>query len=259
MSNVHQGKLFDPEKYAQNYNTDYGFEEHLTRARQNACLRFLMDKRPSSVLEVGCGPNLLFDRLGEIDNAVTRWGPGEPSVTYGQPAAEKFKSDARYSLVQGYLEERIDLLQSRADEGYDAVLLSGLLHETTEPERLLAAAHQLLADGGWAIVIVPNALSMHRLLAVEMNLTKFAGEITQRNLELGQPIVYSPDSMKELVEKCRFTPVELSGYMMKFLTNGQMKAASEIITPDLISGLEELGKKFPNNAAEFAWVIQKAG
>jgi SAM-dependent methyltransferase len=258
MTNIRSGKVYDAEQYAQNYVSGYGFERYMTRARQNCCLRFIENSRPRTVLEVGCGPELLFGRTGDAGGALETWVTVEPSQTYGQHAAEAFADDRRFSLVPGYLEEAVEELRRHAPDGFDVVLLSGLVHETTEPEKLLLAARELLADQGVALVIVPNEQSMHRLLAVEMNLVKSAGEITKRNVELGQRIVYSPETLKDLLVRCGYVPVGFEGYMTKFLTNDQMQQVVELFGEAIVDGLEALGRRFPENAAEFGWIVRKA-
>ena len=53
--------------YAAQYQSDYGFEYHMVRARQQLILHLLAELRPRSVLEIGCedehGLNLLSHHL----------------------------------------------------------------------------------------------------------------------------------------------------------------------------------------------------
>lgn len=253
------GKLSDPETYAAAYSSEYEFEKHLTHARQNCCLRFLSEKKPNKVLEVGCGPDLLTERLGEIEHRVSLWHLVEPSRTYGEPARQLHENAAWFDITFSYLEDAASKLKQQYPDGFDAIIMSGVLHETTNPEQLLLAAKQLLADDGWLLVIVPNANSWHRLLAVEIGLIENAGELSLRNRALGQPAVYDSTSLRVLLEKSGFHNFEFHGYMHKLFANSQMAQIVKLFGVSMVEGLERLGQLFPDNAAEFAFFVQKTG
>lgn len=253
-----QDKLLTAEQYAAAYNAEYDFEAHLVRARQNSCLRFLSAKQPLSVLEVGCGASLLADRLDEISHPIGTWQIVEPAAAFALPARERLAAMPGFGVTVGYLEDCESELRARAPTGYDAVLLSSVMHETSEPLRLLRSAAALLAPHGWLLVNVPNALSMHRLLAVHMGLIDRPDAVTERNSKLGQGIVHTVDSVRTLLAAAGFAPPEFEGYMMKFLTHVQMQNLVDSIGPAIVTGLEQLGRQFPDNAAEIAFFARKA-
>ena len=62
---------------------------------------------------------------------------------------------------------------------FDTVLSSLVLEHVADPEKVLATAAQWVKPNGHLIVIVPNALSLHRRLAVAMGLTRAADEPNQ--------------------------------------------------------------------------------
>src|SRR5205814_1461860 len=97
---------------------------------------------------------------------------------------------------------------------------------------------------------VPNALSFHRLLAVKMGLIDSPDALSERNKELGQPIVFDPDSLGALLSNAGLTNIEPTGYMFKPFTNAQMARIEQILGDAVIAGLEKLGRDFPRNAAE---------
>ena len=55
---------------------------------------------------------------------------------------------------------------------FDAVILSGVLHHAIDPPALLRRVLRFLKVGGQLLVTSPNALSFHRLLAVEMGIAQ---------------------------------------------------------------------------------------
>jgi SAM-dependent methyltransferase len=249
-------KLIAAEDYARTYLVDMGFEEHLIAARQDHCLAFLAACQPRTVLEVGCGPALLIDRFDLAGSPIARWMVVEPS-SYADRIAERMAGCAKIGLARGYLEERIGVLQDACPGGYDAVMLSGLLHETANPAAMLAAAFALLRPGGDLFVSVPNAHSFHRLLGVEMGMIAAPTDLSARNVALGQPVVFHRQSLEALVTAAGFAQCRFSGYMFKPFSNAQMAGVLEMIGSDLAQGLGRLGSRFPEQAAEIAVVARK--
>lgn len=249
-------KLIGAEDYAAKYLVDMAFENHLITARQDRCLEFLAAHRPSRVLEVGCGPDLLIDRFDLPASAIDMWMVVEPSF-YADEIEARLADCGKLALTRGYMEDRIAPLRAAAPQGYDAVMLSGLLHETTNPATMLSAAHDLLKTGGHLFVSVPNARSFHRLLAVDMGLMASETQLSARNIELGQPVVYQRDTLEALVHEAGFEALEFSGYMFKPFSNGQMGGVIDAIGTDIVDGLNKLGKRFPDNAAEIAVVARR--
>lgn len=253
-------KLIGAEDYARRYLVDMAFEDHLIRARQDECLAFLADYRPDSVLEVGCGPDLLIDRFDLEGSAIRRWMVVEPSFyadAIGARMAGSAALGGKLGLTRGYLEDRVDALLADQPEGFGAVMLSGLLHETADPAAMLAAAFRLTRNGGRLFVSVPNAHSFHRLLGVEMGLMAATTQLSPRNIELGQPVVFHRDTLERLVGDAGFVPGRFSGYMFKPFANGQMAAVVALIGAEVVDGLDRLGKAFPDHAAEIALVARK--
>lgn len=255
-ASTNAAKLMGAEDYARTYLVDMEFERHLITARQDRCLEFLAAHEPASVLEVGCGPDLLIDRFDLPGSSIRQWMVVEPSF-YADRIEAMMPGCAKLGLTRGYLEDRMEALRAAAPGGYAAVLLSGLLHETSSPATMLADAFRLLAPGGHLLVSVPNAKSFHRLLAVEMGLMAAATQLSERNVALGQPVVYHRETLEALVRDAGFEALEFSGYMFKPFSNDQMARALDAIGTDVVGGLNDLGKRFPENAAEIAVVARK--
>lgn len=249
-------KLIDAEDYAQTYLVDMEFERHLIAARQDRCLAFLEAHRPGRVLEVGCGPDLLIDRFDLPASGIAQWMVVEPSF-YADAIAARLAECSALGLTRGYLEDRIVPLSAAAPDGYDAVLLSGLLHETSNPAAMLSAAYGLLKAGGHVFVSVPNARSFHRLLGVEMGLMAAATHLSARNVALGQPVVYHRETLETAVREAGFEGLEFSGYMFKPFNNDQMAHVVALLGADIVEGLNRLGTAFPDHSAEIAVVAWK--
>lgn len=254
-------KKYEANDYAEKYAADLKYENYLIAARHRVCLDFLKDKRPKSVVEIGCGPSLLLEHTDSSFDFIQQWTIVEASMTYLQPAINKYSLQtqfgAKFSAFNGYFEEVIESDAWNLEDKYDAVVLSGLIHETSEPELMLEATKRVLKPGGWCYVLVPNGLSFHRLLAVKMKLIDDPSATSQRNELLGQDIVYTPDSLRLLMDSVGgFENFEYVGHTLKLFTNTQSELIVDAFGANFAKGLEELGKDFPQNAAEFAWIAQ---
>ena len=249
-------KLIGAEDYAAKYLVDMEFERYLITARQDRCLEFLDSHKPGSVLEVGCGPDLLIDRFDLAASSIHQWMVVEPSF-YADGTAARMAGSAKIGLTRGYLEDQVEPLRAAAPAGYDVVMLSGLLHETSNPATMLATSHALLRPGGHLFVSVPNAKSFHRLLAVEMGLMETATQLSTRNIELGQPTVFHRETLEALVREAGFEAPDYSGYMFKPFSNDQMAQLVTLFGSEIVQGLNRLGRNFPEHAAEIAIVARK--
>lgn len=252
------GKLVTRQDYRAAYDPLQGFERICSLARQRRCLEFLAQARPRRILEVGCGAMILADMARGLDLDHDSWTVAEPEPDFVDAARKAMADDPRFAVLPGYLEDLAAPLRDRAPEGYDAVLLSGLLHETAAPNALLAAALDLTAPGGQVLASVPNAQSFHRLLAVEAGLIPSPGTLGERDRRLGHPVVFDAASFTALLAAAGLTDLALDGYLFKPLTNDQMELVLAGAPEGVVEGLIALGRRFPDQAAEICVIGRKS-
>ena len=101
---------------------------------------------------------------------------------------------------------------------------------------------------------VPNGNSIHRLAAVKMGLLDNTCQLNSRDLALGHRRVYTPQTFRVDIEKSGLKVLEIGGVYLKPLSNGQIQ---EHWSEEMIQGFYELGKDFPELAAEI-FVVCKA-
>jgi hypothetical protein len=258
MMNSPAGKSLDADEYALRHDQDLGFEASIIRARQNCNLRLLAARSAPTVLEVGCGPSLLVARAAAAGIAFDRWTIVEPASTYHAAALAHARLERRLTVIKGYLENEIDGLREVTPRGFDMILLSGVLHETAQPEVLLRAALALMQASSRLHMIVPNGLSFHRLLAVKMNLIPDPTTLSERNKKLGQSVVFTPSSLRQLAERVGLVPLHLDGYLFKPFTSAQLAVIVRMFGQAIVDGLEELGRDFPEHGAEICLTARKA-
>lgn len=254
------GKPLDADEYAARHDAELDFETVCLAARQQHNLTQLQALQPAVVLEVGCGPELLsLQAFAQSPNRIERWVAVEPAQRWADAAREVSTHEPRLSVVHAYIERAEGQLAALWPQGpaVDLLIVSGVIHETGEPEVLLRAGLRWLKPGGHLLVSVPNALSFHRLLAVEMGLMDKPEVLSERNRLLGQPRVYRPADLREQVTALGLEEVALDGYLFKPFTHGQMAQLLPGLGDRGVQGLIELGRRFPMQAAEIALLARK--
>lgn len=253
------GKPLDADEYASRHDAEMDFEAVCLQARLQCNRRWLDLLAPRRVLEVGCGPVLLApDWLAQAPQAL-QWVAVEPARRYAEAARVAAAGEPRLAVVEDYIEYAGAAVQALLGgaEGFDLVLVSGVIHETGEPEALLRAALAQLSPGGHLLVSVPNALSFHRLLAVQMGLMETPETLGERNRRLGQPRVYRPQDLRALVASLGLRERQLEGYLFKPFTHAQMALLMPSLGEAGLQALIDLGRRFPDQAAEICLLAER--
>jgi 2-polyprenyl-3-methyl-5-hydroxy-6-metoxy-1,4-benzoquinol methylase len=130
---------------------------------------------------------------------------------------------------------------------FDTVLSSLVLEHVADPVRVLAQAAGWLKPQGHLVVIVPNALSLHRRLAVAMGLSRAADELGASDVQLGHRWVFTIPSIEDALAKAGLRIVRKAGWFTKPLPQGMMTGFSDA----LLEGLMGLGDELPREYACF--------
>jgi 2-polyprenyl-3-methyl-5-hydroxy-6-metoxy-1,4-benzoquinol methylase len=130
---------------------------------------------------------------------------------------------------------------------FDTVLSSLVLEHVEDPVKVLATAAQWLKPQGRLIVIVPNALSLHRRLAVAMGLTRAADELGPSDVRLGHRWVFTIARIEADLAKAGLQIVRKAGWLTKPLPQAMMTEFSDA----LLGGLMKLGDELPMEHACF--------
>jgi SAM-dependent methyltransferase len=254
------GKALSADEYAARHDSALDFETVCLAARQQYNLTQVEALQPSVVLEVGCGPELLsLHALARPRHRLRQWVAVEPAARWADAARAAASAEPRLQVVHDYIEGAAAALGAlwHDQPAADLVIVSGVIHETAAPEALLQAAVRWLAPGGHLLVSVPNAMSFHRLLAVQMGLIEAPEVLSERNRLLGQPRVYRPEDLRETVAALGLSEVRLDGYLFKPFTHAQMALLLPSLGARGVQGLIELGRQFPMQAAEIALLARR--
>lgn len=182
-------------------------------------------------------------------------GPAEGEMT--QFLVNDFE---QLTIVDGAAEllaqipERANLIKVHAlfeefqpTQPFDSIILEHILEHVDDPVGLLSRVKNWLAPGGRLFLGVPNGNSIHRLVAVKMGLLDNPCQLNSRDHALGHRRVYTPETFRIDIEKSGLKVLEMGGVYFKPLSNRQIQ---EHWTEEMIQGFYELGKDFPEYAAE---------
>ncbi len=238
------------QSYQHVYQEEYGFESVLVAARQRLLLNLLARDVPSIVVEVGCGIDLLYNRVAAAGLPIDQWIIVEPSEEFSEIARSAARQAKGLYVVPGFVEDVVPEVMDLCSAPPNMVLCSGVLHEVPDVRKVLEAIHRILQGGGLLHANVPNSFSMHRRLARAMGLIANEKELTERNKALAQFRVFDRESLKEALEASGFAIEDQGGYFIKPFTHAQMQAIRPILTTDILDGLWMLGRELPELASE---------
>jgi 2-polyprenyl-3-methyl-5-hydroxy-6-metoxy-1,4-benzoquinol methylase len=228
------------------YQRDYGelpFEASQVRKRK--IIESLARHRPRSILEVGCGVEPIFDHYRSYERCTVV----EPGDEFVRNARERAQGREGITIIHGSLEDHAAVLSAN---DYDFIVLSSLLHEVPDCKQLLDATASLCGRDTIVHVNVPNARSIHRLLALEMGLIHSIYERSHTQERMQQSRTFDSNSLAELVSQSEFEIVEQGTFFIKPLTHAQMASlqASGMLTERMLEGLYGLSRHFPENGSE---------
>jgi len=236
-------------KYQQEYMADYGFEQVMVKYRHKLVLERLDIYQPDTIIEIGCGSEMLYQHYLKQHSPIKQWIIIEPAKEFSAIArnAALPNSYVIQSFFENAEEQIINTLHKAAP---DMIICSGLLHEVPNVEALLSQISAIMSRDTILHVNVPNANSMHRRLAMAMGLVKDTKQMSERNKSLLQHRVYDLKNLIEDLHQNRFEIETTGGYLLKPFTHRQMEEITSITDNKILDGLFELGRIDPNWASE---------
>ena len=131
---------------------------------------------------------------------------------------------------------------------YNTIIMEHVLEHIEYPQRVLSRVKTWLRNKNSKLIVgVPNAKSIHRMVAVKMGLLSSEYELNERDKSLGHYRVYDMATLKEQIEAAGFKVVYEGGVFLKPLSNKQIEDGW---TEEMIMGFFELGKDFIDHSAE---------
>ena len=236
------------DRYRDSYLGDYGFESVLVGYRRRQVLERLALRQPRVVLEIGCGPELLYQHYREHNGDADAWLVVEPVREWCEQARGAGLPGLR--VAEGYFEQVGAQAAAGLPHAPDVVVCSSVLQQVADPAAFLAAIRSTMSASSLLHVNVANERSLHRRLAVAMGLIPATGSLSDRNLSGQQCRNYDPSSLALEVERAGFRVVASGGHSVKPFTHAQMEEIQPSLGPAVIEGLYALGVADPALACE---------
>lgn len=233
----------------ENYQKEYDklpFEAYQVEYRRKKVKELLLQNNHKTVLEIGCGMKPLFLDIKDVD----RWVIVEPNRVFYENAVNS--SDENTVCINEFFEDAVKDIKKLNIE-FDYVVVSCLLHEVPEPQRLLRAIYEICSVNTVVHINVPNALSVHRLLAVEAGFIENVYETSQtQKLMQQREQVYDLNSLKKECELAGFDVIESASFFIKPFTHSQMQACidKEVFNTRVLDGFYNLVKYMPEYGSE---------
>lgn len=231
-------------------------EKFQVKYRRKKILELLNTCNHETILEIGCGMEPLFEYVKDYKQMVIV----EPGDMFIQNAARKAeKSGSNVVCIQGFFEEKTNYIKEICEK-YDFIVLSSLLHEVEEPENLLKTIHYICSDDTIVHINVPNANSLHRLLAKEMGLIGDVHELSNLQKAMQRNRVFDLNGLCDIVVKCGFEVLQKGTYFPKFLSAGQMEKMlqQDIVKEDIFDGLDKMIKYVPEFGSEIFVQVKRS-
>jgi 2-polyprenyl-3-methyl-5-hydroxy-6-metoxy-1,4-benzoquinol methylase len=153
---------------------------------------------------------------------------------------ERFPTE-RLEVVCSYFEE------FDADCRFDTIVLAHVLEHVEDPHTVLMVARRLLAPDGVLIIDVPNGMSLHRQIGVEMGLLERVTDLNEGDISIGHKRVYTPEAFRQQIKDADLRLVHFGGVFLKVLSNAQ---AERTFDDRQLAALLAIGERYPDIAAE---------
>lgn len=234
--------------YQAAYLADYDFESMMVHYRRRLLLERLEMHRPGTVVEIGCGAELLYGAWHAQDGLADRWIIVEPVKAFCDQA--RSSNLPNLCVIEGLFEDSLEAIDRLLPVKPDMIICSSLLHEVPSSEKLLLSIAKIMGKDTLLHVNVPNSESMHRRLAKTMGLIPDTHAMSDRNKRLMQGRVYDMGGLKAELSACGLRAIGEGGYFIKPFTHKQMEQIMPAIDRRVLDGLFALGKENPAMASE---------
>lgn len=235
-------------EYERAYQSDYGFESIMVFYRRKLLIERLNVYKPRTVVEIGCGSELLYKHYVDQVGSVDKWVIVEPGAHFA--SAARSSELPGLHVIQSFFEDAIKQVELLMPFSPDIVICSGLLHEVPDSIRLLSAIVNVMGERTILHVNVPNAASFHRQLARSMGLIQNLNTMSDRNQQLLQNRVYDRQTLTQDISDAGLSVVREGGYLVKPFTHRQMENIAPVLGDSVLDGLYQLGREIPDLASE---------
>ena len=203
------------------------------------------------VLEIGPGRNSLFQFYKETWVGTIL----EPMPQNYQQLSKVFIEHPNISII----DKTIEQLGKDNKQHFDLIILSSVLHEIPNYRKALEEICLLLENEGILLIVVPNAESIHRQIGVNLGIISDLFQLSSTQSKMQQGIVFSIDTLTNLVADAKFEVLQCITSFVKPLTHKQMqdRVDSGVISDEDLETLYNLSAVFEPFGSEIFLIAKK--
>lgn len=202
--------------------------------------------RGPKVLELGCGDGDWTPRMIEIFGHSYVLDASAKLLAHVEAA-----NPGQVTLFNSLFEE----FTPPGGIKFNTVVATHVLEHVDDPVRVLRRCREWLTPDGVVLIVVPNATSIHRQLAVMMGIQNTVYDFSPRDHEVGHQRVYDMPTMRADIAAAGFDIVFERGLFLKILPNGMMTGFPDA----LIKALVDISDDMPSEwMANIAFVVRPA-
>ena len=231
------------------------FEATMVKIRMKTVMEQCRKYKHDNILEIGCGMLPFFMEFKDYKSMVI----AEPSETFANNAQILSKDeDKNIKIICGFFEDQIEKIKE-LKVNFDYIILSSVLHELDDSQKMLKAILELCSESTVVHVNVPNAYSVHRLIALEAELISDVHQKSKQMEKMQQQRTYDLPLLVDEISRAGFKVVDKGSYFIKPFTHSQMQQCIDmgIIDQKVLDGMEKLIKYMPEYGAGIYVNIKK--
>lgn len=238
------------QEYANNY-IEIPFESYQVIYRRKKVIEIMRKYPHRKILEVGCGMYPLFFNFNDYEELTIV----EPSRRFIDYAMNDKRYTSQIKIKEGFLEKVAGELQGN----FDYIIVASLLHEVENPIQLLHALADVCSSNTVIHVNVPNAFSLHRILALQMGMISDIHEKSGMQKRMQQNSTFDLASLTSLVNENGFDVIEAGTFFPKFFSHQQMQEMMDngIINEKILDGMYRMEKYLPEYGSEIYIQMKK--
>jgi trans-aconitate methyltransferase len=212
-------------------NPDVEFDYYFKRLQAAALRPWL---RGRQILELGCA-------TGELSSLLSPLSDSYHVVEGSQRNIDAARSRVPTATFVHALWENFE-----PERMFTDVVACNALEHVGNPVQLLERVRGWLEPGGRLHAVVPNGLSLHRLVGVEMGMLQDPLELSDGDRAQGHVRNYTIDSLRDDIAAGGFDVAHWQGIFVKVVSNRQMLGWDW----SLIQALDRVARHLPGHSAE---------
>jgi len=235
-------------KIAENYHLnkevlDKGFDRHFHQLCFEWMKSYLNPK--FKILEMGYGEGNVTKNLLSLGMKVDIL---EGSKLLSESARQEYGQSI--NVINSLFED------FTPDCQYDVIIATNILEHVDNPINVLNCIHKWCNSNTIVIVTVPNAESIHRRLAVLMNIQPSIYTLSPRDLIVGHQRVYDFSRLESEINESGFKIINKKGFLLKVLPNSLLMNFDQDLINAFYSISDQIDFKF---LADIGIIIKKQG